>query len=475
MKRAHKGSYQVTAEDAVVHLYVYCAKFNWAEPYKIREQTQSMGTGFFIDQEGHIVTTAHVVLEAWRIEVRLPSMGHAPLYAELVGISPERDLALLKLVEQDRKKVIDLCGLIPTLPLGDSDHVERSEPVLVLGYPLGQYNLKGSTGIVSGREPILWQTVLQITAPVNPGNSGAPVINQKGEVIGITQAVTPQAANMGYAIPSNDFRLIAAQLNADHALVRLPNLGLMYAVTTDQEAHYLGNPVPGGLYVCDVIPDSISARAGVQEGDMIYEMSGFSIDSYGSVAVSWAKERVTILDLLVRLAHVKKNSIVVYRKGSKLVMPFSFDEEVALPIRQVYPDYESVDYEIVAGMVLMELTENHVELLAEQNPALACYERAQERHKQRVVISYVIPVSMADDRESFAPGHVIASLNDKAIKTIADVRKALMLSLETGVVTCKTQEHIFGAFPLQQMLEQAERFHKEFSYPITPAIRKLMK
>lgn len=474
MKNAYQNSYQITTEDAVVHLYVYCAQFNWSEPYKIREQTQSMGTGFFIDQEGHILTTAHVVLEAWRIEVRMPSLGHAPLYAELVGVSPERDLALLKLVAGDREKVIKTYGLIPTLPFGDSDLVERSEPVLVLGYPLGQYNLKGSTGIVSGREPILWQTLLQITAPINPGNSGAPVINQRGEVVGITQAVTLEAANMGYAIPSNDFRMIADQLNADRALVRLPHMGILYAATTDDEARYLGNPVPGGLYLCAVVPGSIADKAGLREGDMIYEISGFPIDSYGAVVAPWSKERVTILDLLVRLVHKKDNTVVAYRSGKRLELPLDFNNGEIIPIRHVYADYEQVDYEIVAGMVLMPLTANHLDLLAEHNSALACYERAQERHKQAVVISYIIPVSMADDRESFAPGHVISTINDQSVQTIADVRKALELSIQTGFVTCKTREHIFGAFELKSMLAEAERFHKEFSYPITPGVRKLL-
>ena len=99
-------------------------------------------------------------------------------------------------------------GGVKFLTLGDSDYVHRADEIMALGYPLGQQNLKSTTGVVSGRE----QHLIQISAPINPGNSGGPSLNIRGEVIGINTAYIPDAQSVGYIIPINELKIILEDL-----------------------------------------------------------------------------------------------------------------------------------------------------------------------------------------------------------------------------------------------------------------------
>lgn len=208
----NEGAYwtqvQEIVQNAVVQVFAQINRFNWLEPYQSGEQAENRGSGFFIDDQGHIITTSHVILEAKHVWIQVPILGQQLLHADIISICPEQDIALLKLHENDAKNIRTILTSIPYLTLGNSDTVRRTDSVLVLGYPLGQYRLKSATGVVSGREFIQGHSLLQITAPVNPGNSGGPLLNVQGQVIGITIAMVSNVYNIGYAIPIFKFFII---------------------------------------------------------------------------------------------------------------------------------------------------------------------------------------------------------------------------------------------------------------------------
>ena len=172
---------QTKVKNTVVQVFNQGAALDLLQPYKSPTQFQSVGTGFFINDQGELITNAHVIDQAKALYIQIPSLGKRQVEVYCVGVSPDRDLALLKVTEEGLKTIAQEMGAIPFLSLGDSDLVKRADEIMTLGYPLGQQGLKSTTGVVSGRE----ENLIQISAPINPGNSGGPSLNIQGDVIGI--------------------------------------------------------------------------------------------------------------------------------------------------------------------------------------------------------------------------------------------------------------------------------------------------
>ena len=145
-------SLQPQIKDTVVQVFSQIANFNWVEPYKTPNQGQATGTGFFINERGDIATNAHVVDEAKAVTIQIPSFGKRIFDVEIVGVSPDRDMAILRLHDNEVEDIKKVLGKIPYLELGNSDEIKRASEVMTLGYPLGQQSLKSTTGVVSGRE-----------------------------------------------------------------------------------------------------------------------------------------------------------------------------------------------------------------------------------------------------------------------------------------------------------------------------------
>ena len=182
---------QKRGRNSVVQVFTNALAFNWLEPYKVPQQGEGRGSGFFIDEDGYFLTNYHVASQALRVQVQMPIFGEERFDATVVGISPDRDLALLQLGSVGCGRLRKELGSIPFLKFGSSDDVQRGEEILALGFPLGMEHIKSTQGIVSGWERVIFgergfgQLCFQMTAPINPGSSGGPSLNEKCEVIGI--------------------------------------------------------------------------------------------------------------------------------------------------------------------------------------------------------------------------------------------------------------------------------------------------
>ncbi len=465
---------EALAHHAVVQVCAECVGFDWEQPYIHGEQSESRGSGFFIDGEGHIITTAHTVENARLIWIKMPSFGAKPLFADVIGICPERDVALLKLRPEVLESMGQYAGALPHLMLGNSDAVNHTDKILVLGYPMGQNNIKSSTGVISGRESGNGRTFFQITAPVNPGNSGGPVFNEQGHVIGITVSMMMYAQNIGYAIPINDVAMVLADLYKTK-LVRTGILGVRFNSCDDAQALFLGNPVPAGLYVNTVFKNSLLGKAGIQEGDMLYEFNEFRLDGSGHTIAPWTVDRVSIHDLVARLTQGQKVRLVVYRNGQKHQIEFLFEITPPSPVRWVYPLHETVDYEIFGGMVFMHLADNHINAFVEELPELSEYLKMENRLSPCVLITHVIPGSYAYQIGSTRRGHIIQEVNGKKVATLEELRKELPRSLETGFLTLKMTDNTFSVFSFKKLLQLEERLAQDFKYPISSTLLALIE
>jgi serine protease Do len=244
-----------------------------------REYTkEGQGTGVIVSRDGLIVTNHHVVGEADRIEVRLAD--GSSLRAQLVGTDEATDLAVIKIEGNN----------YPFAVLGDSDEVRVGEWALAIGNPFGLDNTV-TLGIISarGRQGISglgsYEDFIQTDAAVNPGNSGGPLINTAGEVIGINSAIISRSGGydgIAFAIPANLVKLIMKQL-VDNGRVTRAWLGVGIQDVTSELAPALGLTTPQGIVVTSIMPGTPAARAGIEVQDVITAVDGKSVSTAGDL------------------------------------------------------------------------------------------------------------------------------------------------------------------------------------------------
>lgn len=465
---------QRQVKDTVVQIFANSVDFNWLEPYKTPKQGLSTGSGFFINEEGDIISNYHVVAQAVNVQIQIPSCGMERFDVEIVGVSPERDIALLRVNDEVRKKIITRIKKIPYLSLGDSDLILRSHEVLALGYPLGQSRLKSTLGIVSGRERLGYFGYIQVTTPLNPGNSGGPALNDQGNVIGINTAVATGAQNIGYIIPINEVK--NALFDLRHVrLLRKPTLGCIFTYSSPEMVSYLNNPEEGGWYVAKVFDNTLIKDVGIQDEDMLYEVDGLKIDMYGEVNVAWSEDKVSFFELLNRYNLNDNINFLVYRKGKKLEFTLKYQQKNLPAIRMVYSEFEPemIDYEIIGGLTVMNLTLNHLNILLQNCPDLIRYGRIDNQQKPVLIITQVVPNSQAYESRILRPGEVIEEVNGDKVATLDDFRKAILKSKKTRFMTVKTSDKLCAVLSVDKILKEEETLASRYHYKPSPLLEKL--
>ncbi|MCK4651383.1 trypsin-like peptidase domain-containing protein [Candidatus Babeliales bacterium] len=453
---------QKHAKDTVVQIFTQVSKFNWLEPYKTPLQYATAGSGFFINDKGYLVTNFHVVSQASSVKIQIPSFGREQFDVDIIGVCPDRDLALLKLTDESLERIKKDIGKIPYLEFGNSDLILRTQEILALGYPLGQERLKSTLGIVSGRERAGF---IQITAPLNPGNSGGPSLDSEGKIVGINFAGVLEAQNIGYIIPINEVKSAIKDLYKVK-LLRKPILGCIFTVATSDMVKYFGNPLRGGWYIAKVFENTTLEKVGVKENDMLYEVNGYKLDLYGDLSVPWSDDKISLLDFLNRFTVGDDIHFVIYRKGKRKDFRFKLDNKYLPPIRKIYPEWEpeAIDYEIIGGMVVMSLTLNHVAILLSKAPSMTKYLRLEEQHEPVILVTHIFPNSQAYKSRILTPSAIIDEVNDKKISTLDDFRQAVKEGKKTGFITIKTKDKMFGVLPVNKILQDEDMLASRYFY-----------
>jgi len=468
---------QEAVKDAVVQILVQGAEFDMLQPYKTPRQFSASGSGFFINEEGEIATNCHVVKHAKAIWIQIPSLGKRIIDATVIGESPDRDLALLKITDEGKEIIKTELGKISYLKIGNSDILRRADEVMAVGYPVGGQALKSTTGVISGREGGL----IQISAAINPGNSGGPLLNLNGEVVGINSSKMTGASvdNIGYIIPVNDFRIILDDLKT-MKLVRRPFLGILFNNGSEMLTEYLGNPQPGGCYVADVIQNSTLDKAGVKTGDMIYEINGHQVDIFGDMNVLWSEDKISLVDYVSRLSLGEDINLVIYRNGERKKISVKFTEGQLPAIRPVFPWIEDVDYEVFAGMVVMQLTGNHLRGLVNQAPGLMYYSELKNQMDPALIVTHVFPTSQLYRTRTIVPGAIINEVNGKEVRTLDELREAYLVSDDKHLTIratdryARASDNVLVVLPLPKLLQEEAQLSQTFHYPITPNTQKLL-
>ena len=464
------GKIQGQVTNTVAQIVCYRAEPDLLEPHKPYQQGRCSGSGFFINDTGELITNSHVVQDARAVWIRIPAMGKVMVDVEVVGHSPERDLALLRVTPTGLQMIKEKLGKVPYLQFGDSDQVRRADEILTLGYPLGQLSLKSTNGVVSGRE----QNLIQVSSAINPGSSGGPSLTSDGKVVGVTCSGILSAQNVGYIIPINDLKPILDDLRKNK-LLKKPILGVLLNNTNQEMATYFGNPTTGGVYVVDVYNGSVLAKAGVQVGDVLYEINGHQIDMYGDLTLPWSEDKVSVSDYASRLEVGEEITVVFYRKGERREINFTFDFSDVAPVRRLFVGDEAIEYEIFGGMLVQPLMLNHIPALVNNAPNLAKYTEFKHQMKPAVVVTHLIPNSQVQRLSVIVPGVVIDEVNGKPVGTMQEYRAALKEGVQGSFMTFKTVEGLFFVIDPKTALQEMVRSSIDYQYPISPFIKELMK
>jgi len=381
-----------------------------------REYKQmALGSGVIISSEGYILTNEHVIAGADKITVSLPDGRE--FKAEIKGKDPRSDLAVIKINASN----------LPVATLGNSDELKIGQWVVAIGNPFG-FALQNpeptvTVGVISALHRSLgrslqrdrdYNDLIQTDAAINPGNSGGPLVNLKGEVVGINVAIfstTGGYQGIGFAIPINNAKRIINRL-IEGKKILYGWLGVTVQDIDEKMVKYFGLSEKKGALVAGVLKDSPAQKAGIKEGDVIVKFDDYKIESVRQ-----------LVDIVGKTEVGKKVKLVVIRDKKEITLTV----EVGQRPEEIEEISEEKRPNQWRGMEVEEI-----------NNQLA--QRFNIREKTGVVVTYVEPNSSADDA-GIIPGDVILEIEKQPVRNLSDFER-ITRSLK-GMVMLRTSRGFF--------------------------------
>jgi serine protease Do len=365
---------------------------DFGAPKKWKEQ--SLGSGVIVSKDGYVITNNHVIEQAEEIRVTL--YDKRSFKGKVVGADPKTDIAVVKISADD----------LPTAPWGDSDRLQVGEFVLAIGNPFGLSHTV-TMGIISavGRANVGiadYEDFIQTDAAINPGNSGGPLVNIRGELIGINTAIFSRTGGyqgIGFAVPSNMARLVMEQLMTQGKIVR-GWLGVAIQDITPELSQKFGIKGSRGALVSDVTKGSPAEKAGIGRGDVILEFNGKEVTSVGGLRNMVSQSRAG--------AEV---SVKILRGGKEYMLKAVVAElpkEAAGALQEPFP--EDARTNAFSGITVKELTREIARQLG-----IGFEEKG-------VVIVRIEPGSPADDA-GLKRGDVIQEIDRKRITGVEEYKR----------------------------------------------------
>lgn len=401
---------------------------NFMPPEQMERDMMSLGSGFIIDASGIIITNNHVIADAEEITVSLDN--NSQFKAKLIGKDAKTDLAVLK---------IDAGKPLPFVSFGDSDSVRVGDWILAIGNP---YGLGGTVtaGIISARARDInagpFDDFLQTDAAINRGNSGGPMFNMKGEVIGINTAIfspTGGSVGIGFAVPAALAQPITNKLR-DGKTIERGWLGVKIQMVTPEIAESIGLKEPKGALVVGVTPKSPAEKAKIQSGDVVVRFAGKEIDTMRKLPRVVADTPIG-----------KEADIEVFRSGSIKKMRVTVgkmdESEEKKVMEEKTPEMPARVGEKLMGMQLAALNDD------------LRTEFGIEANVQGILVIEVSQNSTAQ-KKGIEVGDVIVEAGQKPVKTIRDLKTAIkyvkdMKRKSVLLYLMRDGETLFMALPIE--------------------------
>jgi serine protease Do len=394
---------QLTPEDMFNHPFFdqfFGPGFRQQQPKPREYKQQGQGSGFIISKDGFILTNNHVVDGADSIKVTLSD--DRDFDARVVGTDPQTDVALLKIEDPAN---------LPVLPLGDSANLEPGEWVIAIGNPFG-LSQTVTIGVVSatGRSSVGisdYENFIQTDAAINPGNSGGPLINGRGEVVGINTALYSRTGGymgIGFAIPINMVKSIEDQLQREGKVTR-GWLGVVIQNVDKDLAESFGLKKAGGILISEVQKDSPATAAGLQQGDVILKLNDVAL-----IDVSDLRNRVALLQPgtkamfdIMRDGRPKKVQVSIgeqpsdFGKGGPGASADQSMEQYGLTLQELTPELaKKFEYEQDSGLIISDVTTGSAAEAAGLKPGQLVEEVNRERITNLKDLQNVLKKSNSD-------------------------------------------------------------------------------
>lgn len=369
------------------------------------QMARGLGSGFIIDPSGIIVTNNHVVDGASKIEVLLDDGTRLP--AELVGVDTKTDIAVLRVKSDDP---------LPTVAWGDSDALEVGDPVLAIGNPFG-IGTTVTSGIVSARGRDLqtgpYDDFIQVDAAINRGNSGGPLFDMTGKVVGINSAIfSPNGGSVGvgFSIPSSQAEAIVATLIAEGSIER-GFIGVSIQSLTEEIAGALGLEDTSGALVANVLEGSPAASAGVRSGDVVTAIGAQPVDTPKALSRAVAE-----------LEPGTTAQLTVWRNGEAVELAVTIGASPSDPqVAQKAPEQSADESEPVAslGVGLSDVTPDVRQALGLSSNATGAVVRHVDQGQ---------PAAESGIRA----GDIIVAIGPEQVKSAQDAKQRISSAAEAG-------------------------------------------
>ena len=417
-------------KNTIVRIISFSLNYDWYAPFRSPFETESVGTGFFFNDDGLILTCAHCVEDSMKIEVTIPSLGKKRYNANIISLSSDYDIAVIKINEFKNENF---------LKFGDSDKLKQGQEVKAIGYSLGTDKVKLTKGIISGYQNHLIQT----DAAINPGNSGGPLLDDNNNVVAInSQKISSGVAdNVGFSVPINLFLNLESNfLNYKKLelpiIINKPILLCSFSKVDKFIKKYYNLQDDFGIMISKINENSVLYKAGVRKFDILLTFDKYKIDNYGETKVEWNNEKFTIADLLYRYANEKEIDIEYFnikegRKKIKVILDY--------PKFKIDYDYltitnKKIDYEIISGLIFSNFRENHLakdqiigaSLDKTQKLNLLKYSEYENKFQNKLYLSTILPGSYIASHTDLSAGTMLDKVNDIEVNNLDKFRDILL-------------------------------------------------
>lgn len=448
---------------------------DWIHPYRNSKTSSSIGSGFFINDEGLILTCSHVIEEAVKVFIEVPHHGDEKMEVDVVGLCPKLDIALLKTRNYKNEEYYEL---------HEQNHIYDIKPgadVYAIGFPLGQENIKYTKGIISGRQYGLIQT----DTPINPGNSGGPLLLDD-KVIGINSSGILFANNIGYATPIAYYYLIKNELmDSNKRLIYRPFMGLSYQNSNKPLLDIKKCSCESGIYVKRVFEGSPLEKSGLKKDDIICSIGGMKIDNFGLLDKMWFNEKMQIDDYLKT---IKNNGEIPieYWRGKKLIKKKFKYFPFQLTLHELFPLYENkeFEYEVFGGFIVTQLTMNTLKKIinailskiSNKNSVskrinnILSFLDSEKRTENRLIITHIFPNSYLDNLDMLSSYDIIESVNGKKCRTMEEYRKAIINPIKVDgkkYIEIVTDLNNRGIIDVNEIMKNEVIFSKTYKYKLS--------
>lgn len=405
--------------------------YDWYSPFRSPYDNESIGTGFFINSNGLILTCAHVVDDSIKLEVTLPEKGKKRYNAKIISICPDYDLAILK-TDYKNKYYLNII---------DSDSVQQGSNVKAIGYPLGQDKLKMSKGIISGYQDALFQT----DSAINPGNSGGPLVDENNNVIGVnSQKITSNVAdNIGYSVPIKYFSILYDKMineQKDIQFIQKPDLLCKFSKIDNLISKYMNLHDKRGFLIKEISENSCLYKAGIRKSDILHSFDNYILDEHGETNVPWSNEKFSIKDILYRYKINDVIEIKYFTKEKGLIISICKLEPPDFKLLKKYPNFHDniIDYEIIMGLVVIDFSLNHLEFrqIMDVNMdkrtknKIILHSEFDKKFKNKVLICNILPGSYINSNLDINIGTFITHIDDIEISTLQEFKDILLNELQ---------------------------------------------